>query len=66
MKLVAAQQNTEERMAFLAGDPAKHAEDKDDLKEKLHVIDDVVDRWIREHGSGAKNGAPARGPPPSA
>ena len=72
-KLAAAQQKTEERMAILADTQtkhadtqAKHAEDKDDLMDKLHVLYDVVDKWIREHGSGAKNGAPAPEPPPSA
>ena len=65
-KLAAAQQKTEERMANLADTQAKHAEDKDDLKDKLHLLYNVVDNWIREHGSGAKNGGPAPAPPPSA
>ena len=65
-KLAAAQQKTEERMAILADTQASHAGEHDDLKDKLHVLYDVVDRWIREHGGAGKNGTPAPEPPPAA
>ena len=38
----------------------KHAVEHDDLKEKLHLLFDVVDTWIREHG---KNGNPTPADP---
>lgn len=61
-----AQTKAEQSMAkladALAAIEAKHAEEHDDLKDKLHVLYDVVDRWIREHGG--QNGTPK--PPPAA
>jgi hypothetical protein len=35
-----------------------HAEENDDLKDKLHLLYEVVDTWIREHGSGRNGGTP--------
>ena len=55
------QTSSEERMEALAAMNVIRAAEHDDLKDKLHVLYDVVDKWIREHG--AKNGA---GPPPTA
>ena len=60
-QLAAAQTRSEERMEALAAMNAIRAAEHDDLKDKLHVLYDIIDKWIREHG--AKNGADA---PPTA
>ncbi len=61
-----AQTKAEERIVKLADIEVKRAVEHDDLKDKLHLLYDVVDNWIREHGGGAKNGNPAPETPPSA
>ncbi len=72
-KLADAQTRTEnvlttlaEAQAKLTASQAKRDEEHDDLKDKLHVLYDVVDRWIREHGGAGKNGTPSPEPPPAA
>ena len=61
--MVDTQTKADDRMAKLAetitATEAKRAAEHDDLKDKLHVLYEVVDNWIREHGGGGKNGAPA-------
>lgn len=54
-QLAAAQTSSEGRIEALAAMNAIRAAEHDDLKDKLHVLYDDVDKWIREHG--AKNGA---------
>ena len=53
-----AQANADERIAEAE---AKHAGEHDDLQEKLHILYDVADNWIREK-RGGKNGAPPAEP----
>ncbi len=56
-KLAAAQVKADEHIGKLA-------HETDDLKDKLHLLYEFVDNWIREHGSG-RNGE-AKGDAPKA
>lgn len=59
-KLAEVQAKQAEVQAKHAEVQGKHAVEHDDLKEKLHLLFDVVDTWIREHG---KNGNPTPADP---
>ncbi len=57
-KLASAQVKADEHIGKLAAET-------DDLKDKLHLLYEIVDNWIREHGSGHRNGE-AKGDAPKA
>ncbi|MFN0102583.1 MAG: hypothetical protein ACKV2U_10895 [Bryobacteraceae bacterium] len=69
-RIAVAKRETDENLAALAAaqtrSAAKHAEEHDDLKEKLHLLYEFVDTWIREHRGKNGDRKPAPGAPPAA
>lgn len=49
-KISEAQQRTDAALARIAHTQATRDREHDDLREKLHLLYDIVDNWIRERG----------------